>query len=71
MKEFELEYNVDPLEVLLNSYAQKTERDKLEVYSAVLAIAVYAYVAAIHTVAVAVLVAVVLGIYIKIGAGVS
>jgi|GEM_PF-6830262 hypothetical protein len=75
MREFELGYNVDPLEVVLNAYASKTEKDGVEILSctvgaacvAVIALGVYAYVAAAHTVALTVLVVVAVGVETEVG----
>jgi len=75
MREFELDYNVDPLEVILRSYTRKNEKDGVEILSctvgaacvAVIALGIYAYIAAAHTVALTVLVVVAVGVETEVG----
>lgn len=75
MREFELDYNVDPLEVILKFYTRKNEKDGVEIFSctvgavcvAVIALGIYAYVAAAHTVALTVLVVVAVGVETEVG----
>ncbi len=75
MREFELDYDVDPVEVILKSYTRKNEKDGVEILSctvgaacvAAIALGLYAYIAAAHTVALAVLVVVKLGVETDIG----
>jgi hypothetical protein len=75
MREFELDYNVDPLDVILRAYMQKTGDEEAEILSctvgavcaAVIALGIYAYIAAAHSVALAVLVIVKVGLETDVG----
>lgn len=75
MREFELEYDVDPFEVILRSYTRKNEKEGVEILSctvgavcaAVIALGIYAYIAVAHTVALGVLVIVKVGVETEVG----
>ena len=75
MREFELNQSIDPLEVILEAYHGKSEQSGAEILSctvgavcaAVIALGLYAYVAAAHTVALTVLIVVAVGVKTEVG----